>query len=104
MNIGLFCSTPAVALGRAVPHKIAMEMLFTGKPISAEGKAGVHKQLFAVGGLTFIMIQHFNYLILKKNTFLEALQYGLINKIVPEEDLEEEVNINIDNFIANQVC
>lgn len=37
MNIGLFCSTPAVALGRAVPHKIAMEMLFTGKPMSAEG-------------------------------------------------------------------
>ena len=81
-----------------------MEMLFTGKPISAEGKAGVHKQLFAVGGLTFIMIQHFSYLIIiNKNTFLDALQYGLINKIVPEEDLEDEVNI-IDNFIANQVC
>ena len=50
------------------------------------------------------MIQHFSYLIIiNKNTFLDALQYGLINKIVPEEDLEDEVNI-IDNFIANQVC
>ncbi|XP_077565518.1 enoyl-CoA hydratase domain-containing protein 3, mitochondrial [Stigmatopora nigra] len=35
VNVGLFCSTPAVALGRAVPRKVAMEMLFTGAPISA---------------------------------------------------------------------
>ncbi|XP_038051685.1 enoyl-CoA hydratase domain-containing protein 3, mitochondrial-like isoform X2 [Patiria miniata] len=36
VNIGLFCSTPGVALGRAVPRKLAMEMLFTGEPISAD--------------------------------------------------------------------
>ncbi|XP_011611511.1 enoyl-CoA hydratase domain-containing protein 3, mitochondrial isoform X2 [Takifugu rubripes] len=35
VNVGLFCSTPAVAIGRAVPRKKAMEMLFTGSPISA---------------------------------------------------------------------
>ncbi|XP_061617351.1 enoyl-CoA hydratase domain-containing protein 3, mitochondrial isoform X2 [Phyllopteryx taeniolatus] len=35
VNVGLFCSTPAVAVGRAVPSKVAMEMLFTGTPISA---------------------------------------------------------------------
>ncbi|KAM4569166.1 enoyl-CoA hydratase domain-containing protein 3, mitochondrial [Odontesthes bonariensis] len=35
VNVGLFCSTPAVAIGRAVPRKVAMEMLFTGNPISA---------------------------------------------------------------------
>ncbi|KAG2459908.1 US6NL protein, partial [Polypterus senegalus] len=35
VNVGLFCSTPAVALGRAVPRKVALEMLFTGAPISA---------------------------------------------------------------------
>ena len=34
--IGLFCSTPAVALFRAVPPKPAMEMLLTGEPIGAE--------------------------------------------------------------------
>ena len=38
VNIGLFCSTPGVALARAVPRKIAMEMLLTGNPISADGK------------------------------------------------------------------
>nr|XP_020855341.1 enoyl-CoA hydratase domain-containing protein 3, mitochondrial isoform X1 [Phascolarctos cinereus] len=61
VNIGLFCSTPAVALGRSVPKKVfstgssvprkrsalsslkqaqiievALEMLFTGEPITAQ--------------------------------------------------------------------
>ncbi len=36
VNIGLFCSTPMVALSRNVPRKQAMEMLLTGEPIAAE--------------------------------------------------------------------
>ncbi|XP_067936410.1 enoyl-CoA hydratase domain-containing protein 3, mitochondrial-like [Watersipora subatra] len=36
VHVGLFCSTPAVAVGRSVPRKVAMEMLFTGEPISAQ--------------------------------------------------------------------
>lgn len=36
VRIGLFCSTPMVALSRAVPAKKALEMLLTGDPISAE--------------------------------------------------------------------
>ena len=35
VNIGAFCSTPGVALGRAVGRKHAMDMLLTGAPISA---------------------------------------------------------------------
>ena len=35
VNIGLFCSTPMVALSRNVPRKQAMEMLLTGEPVSA---------------------------------------------------------------------
>jgi enoyl-CoA hydratase/carnithine racemase len=35
VKIGLFCSTPAVAVSRAVPPKKAMELLLTGQPISA---------------------------------------------------------------------
>ncbi|KAK2495845.1 hypothetical protein MC885_000690, partial [Smutsia gigantea] len=56
VNIGLFCSTPGVALGRAVPRKVALEMLLTGQPISAQ----------------------------------EALLHGLLSRVVPEEQLEEE--------------
>ncbi len=36
VDIGLFCSTPMVALSRNVPRKQAMEMLLTGEPIAAE--------------------------------------------------------------------
>ena len=36
VDIGLFCSTPAVALARAVPRKSAMEMLLLGNMIPAE--------------------------------------------------------------------
>jgi len=35
VNIGLFCSTPMVALTRAVGRKAAMEMLLTGKLVDA---------------------------------------------------------------------
>jgi enoyl-CoA hydratase/carnithine racemase len=36
VNIGLFCSTPMVALSRAVGRKAAMEMLLTGELVPAE--------------------------------------------------------------------
>jgi len=35
VDIGLFCSTPMVALSRNVPRKQAMEMLLTGEPVLA---------------------------------------------------------------------
>ncbi len=36
VRIGLFCSTPMVALSRAVGRKKALEMLLTGVPVDAE--------------------------------------------------------------------
>ncbi len=39
VNIGLFCSTPMVALSRNIPRKQAFEMLTTGKFISAHRAA-----------------------------------------------------------------
>ena len=36
VNLGLFCSTPSVALSRNLPRKAAFEMLVTGDFISAE--------------------------------------------------------------------
>jgi enoyl-CoA hydratase/carnithine racemase len=36
VRIGLFCSTPMVALTRAIGRKRAMEMLLTGDPIDAK--------------------------------------------------------------------
>jgi enoyl-CoA hydratase/carnithine racemase len=41
VDIGLFCSTPMVALSRNVARKHAMEMLLTGDTISAEKAAAI---------------------------------------------------------------
>lgn len=58
VNIGLFCSTPMVALTRNVSRKQAMEMLLTGETIEAT----------------------------------EAREFGLINRVVPPEYLNQVVN------------
>ena len=51
VNIGLFCSTPMVALSRNVSRKHAMEMLLTGEMISAEHaeRIGLVNRLVAPG-------------------------------------------------------
>ena len=56
VKIGLFCTTPMVALSRAVGRKRAMEMLLTGKLVDAE----------------------------------TAAEWGLINRVVPADQLESE--------------
>ena len=53
VNIGLFCSTPMVALSRAVGRKAAMRMLLTGEMIGAEEalRLGLVSHLAASGAL-----------------------------------------------------
>jgi enoyl-CoA hydratase/carnithine racemase len=41
VDIGLFCSTPGVALARNVPPKHALDMLLTGETVSAEHAARI---------------------------------------------------------------
>ena len=67
INVGLFCSTPAVALSRNIHQKHAMQMLLTGNLITAQ----------------------------------KARSYGLINKVVPSNQLYSET-INLATAIAKQ--
>lgn len=57
VETGLFCSTPAVAVGRVASAKHTMEMLLTGDLFNAE----------------------------------DALRFGLINKVVKSEELDDAV-------------
>lgn len=66
INVGLFCSTPAVALTRNMPIKKAYEMLVTGHFIDAH----------------------------------EAAANGLINRAVPAEQLDDEVQALVDVIAA----
>ena len=65
IDVGLFCSTPAVALTRSISRKRAMEMLLTGELIDAA----------------------------------TALEFGLVNRVVPSESLTDAVT-GIANTIA----
>jgi enoyl-CoA hydratase/carnithine racemase len=56
VKIGLFCTTPMVALSRAVGRKRALEMLLTGKLVDAA----------------------------------TAAEWGLVNRVVPADQLESE--------------
>jgi enoyl-CoA hydratase/carnithine racemase len=53
VNIGLFCSTPSVALSRAVGRKNAMRMLLTGECLDADeaARAGLINRAVADGDL-----------------------------------------------------
>lgn len=54
VNIGLFCSTPMVALSRKVGRNIAMQMLLTGEPLTAAQAqaAGLVNQVVTADALT----------------------------------------------------
>jgi enoyl-CoA hydratase/carnithine racemase len=67
VKIGLFCSTPMVAVSRAVGRKRAMEMLLTGTPIDAA----------------------------------TAAEWGLVNRVVPAEQLDEAVADLADRIAAS---
>jgi enoyl-CoA hydratase/carnithine racemase len=51
VDIGLFCSTPMVALARNVSRKAAMEMLLTGDTVSADDaqRIGLINRVVAAG-------------------------------------------------------
>src|SRR5215470_5821808 len=66
VNIGVFCSTPAVGVGRNVGRKRAMELLLTGEPVTAQ----------------------------------MALEWGLVNRVVPASGLDAEITRLTDLIIA----
>lgn len=66
VKIGLFCTTPAVPLVRAIGRKRAMEMLLTARPVDAE----------------------------------TALQWGLVNRVVPPEQLDAAVDEYVDTIAS----
>jgi enoyl-CoA hydratase/carnithine racemase len=66
INVGLFCSTPAVPLSRNMQPKQALHMLLTGDFISAQ----------------------------------DALQYGLLNQVVPAAELPAATSALAQKIVA----
>ena len=66
INVGLFCSTPAVGLARNLGRKAALEMLLTGDFIDA----------------------------------MEARTKGLVNRVVPADALDAEIERLVQSILA----
>ncbi|MEO8451502.1 MAG: enoyl-CoA hydratase [Gemmatimonadota bacterium] len=66
VNIGVFCTTPAVGVARNVGRKRAMEMLLTGQMFDAK----------------------------------TALMWGLVNRVVPPDQLDAEIRKFTDIILA----
>jgi enoyl-CoA hydratase/carnithine racemase len=66
VNIGVFCSSPAVGVARNVGRKRAMELLLTGTPVNAA----------------------------------TALAWGLVNRVVPADELDAEIRRFTDVILA----
>lgn len=87
VNIGLFCSTPMVALSRNVSRKHAMEMLLTGEMVSADDavriglinralpEGGVHSEVMRVANR--IAAQSSLVIKIGKQAFYRQLEEGL---------------------------
>jgi enoyl-CoA hydratase/carnithine racemase len=70
VNIGVFCTTPAVGVGRNVSRKRAMELLLTGEPIDAP----------------------------------TALSWGLVNRVVPSDELDAAIKYFTDIILARSAA
>jgi enoyl-CoA hydratase/carnithine racemase len=66
VRIGLFCSTPMVAVSRAIGRKRALEMLLTGEFVDAH----------------------------------TAAEWGLVNRVVPADELEEATRALVDKIAS----
>lgn len=118
VNIGLFCSTPMVALSRAVGRKQAMEMLLTGKAASAAqaeswgliNKAVPAGELDAVVAETAALIASKSPYTLKlgKQAFYAQAEMGLddayayASKVMTQNMLAADAAEGIDAFLSKR--
>lgn len=118
INVGLFCSTPAVPLSRAVGRKAAFEMLLTGDFIDAKTAMewGLINRVVAtadldstVDDLAQRIARHSRvatstgkkmfYRQLEKN---QADAYSYAAEVMADNMMAEDVGIGIDAFIAKK--
>lgn len=74
VNVGVFCSTPAVGVGRNVSRKRVMEMLLTGEPIDAATALawGLVNRVVPAAGLD-AAVAHFTALVAARSASVIAL-------------------------------
>ena len=118
VNIGLFCSTPMVALSRKVNKKKAMQMLLTGEPIKASyaKEIGLINDCFTKSKLDTEIMKIAKIISSKssvtlnigKGAFYKQLEmsldkaYKYTSKIMTENMMTADANEGINSFLEKR--
>jgi enoyl-CoA hydratase/carnithine racemase len=118
VNIGLFCSTPMVALSRAIGRKPAMEMLLTGELVDAARarELGLVNRVVPVGSLDDevarlareIAAKSAHVLAIGKEAFYRQAELGVAEaydyaaEVMTRNMLARDAEEGIDAFIAKR--
>ncbi|HEX3498164.1 MAG TPA: enoyl-CoA hydratase [Stellaceae bacterium] len=118
VNIGLFCSTPMVALSRAVGRKPAMEMLLTGDLVDAPRarELGLVNRVVSLAGLDEAVAQlaaqivgkSAHVLAIGKEAFYRQAELGVAEaydyaaEVMTRNMLARDAEEGIDAFIAKR--
>ena len=118
VNIGLFCSTPMVALSRNVNHKHAMEMLLLGEMLNADKalEIGLINRVVPKSELTQVTTSIAGTIAAKssktvaigKRAFYEQAEMSLADayiytsKIMAKNMLSEDAEEGIDSFLSKR--
>jgi enoyl-CoA hydratase/carnithine racemase len=118
INVGLFCSTPMVALSRKVARKHAMEMLLTGDLISADeayriglvnrvvdaGRARAHALELArrIAAKSPAAIRHGKQAFYRQLEMGLADAYQLTSEVLVDNMMEDEAEEGIEAFIEKR--
>lgn len=119
VRIGLFCSTPMVALTRAIGRKRAMEMLLTGEPIDAATAAAwglvnrvvplerLHDETLALAGK--IASASRTVVGIGKSAFYAQIEldtaaaYALTKEVMTANALEDDAREGIGAFLEKRL-
>jgi enoyl-CoA hydratase/carnithine racemase len=118
VDIGLFCSTPMVALSRNVPRKHAMHMLLTGEMVSAEEAArlglvnravGAGEERDAARALAQVVASKSSYTVkIGKEAFYHQFEMGLAeayayaSEVMTENMMARDADEGICAFIEKR--
>ena len=118
VNIGLFCSTPMVALSRNASSKHAMEMLLTGDPISAieAAQKGIITQALEGSEIAKHVLEKANKIASKSSKTLKIGKgayyrqnempleqaYEYASQVMVENMLEQDAKEGIDAFLEKR--
>jgi len=118
VNIGLFCTTPAVAIARSISTKHAMEMLLLGEAIDADTalRFGLVNRVTPSSALDYVVMEFAEAIASKssetisigKATFQKQLEmdmeqaYTFASEVMARNMMEHDAQEGIDAFLSKR--